>query len=164
VRLAETLLNRKARICDRANKGHSTWPRMGSQPLENRAVSVLEERWCSSSVWMTSMIHHMTIVTTERKGNKETLWCFTIQLIHKGQTSTPVITRFWENLSNGQMCEYLLNSSMHLLYKTINTLTKKVQELPEQCSKVLDIRSPESKWFQLQLTKMAREANNTKGA
>jgi len=49
------------------------------------------------------------------------------------------------------------------MYKTINTRTK-VQELPEQGSKVLDIRSPESKLFQFWWTTMAREANNTKGA
>ena len=30
------------------SKGHSTWPRTWSQPQENRAVSVPEERWCKS--------------------------------------------------------------------------------------------------------------------
>jgi len=32
----------------RTSKGHSTWPRTWSQPHENRAVSVPEERWCNS--------------------------------------------------------------------------------------------------------------------
>jgi len=46
---AGTLLDRKARVCGtmRANKIHCTWPRTGSQPLEKRAVSIPENRWCS---------------------------------------------------------------------------------------------------------------------
>ena len=39
-----------------------------------------------------------------------------------------------------------------------------VQELPARSRKVVDIRSPESKWVKFWWPSIAREANNTKGA
>ena len=91
VRLAETAPDRKVRVlCTmRTNKGHSTWRRMWSQPLENKAV--LEERWHNSTngdgqktcvtdehnPWHNSSDHRKER-QENRPGNTETLYCFQV--------------------------------------------------------------------------------------
>jgi len=70
---------------------------MLSQPLENRAVSVLKGRWCNSpsvdgqkthanekrNPWHNSSEHRKK--RENRLGNKETLGCFSVQSIHEGR-------------------------------------------------------------------------------
>jgi hypothetical protein len=76
VRSAETFLDRKARVCGitRTNKGYSTWPRIWSQLLENRTVSIPEESWHNNlsvdrqkTCGMKSTIHDTSVVTAERR-------------------------------------------------------------------------------------------------
>ena len=72
VRLTEKVLDGKAWVygTTRSNKGHSTWRRTGSQPLEKGAVSILEARcyngplWMERIVQMISTIHDATTVNT----------------------------------------------------------------------------------------------------
>jgi hypothetical protein len=77
VRVAETLLGRKARVCGTmsANEGHSTCHRTRNQPLEIRAVSIpgdiIVQVWKDKRlVQIISMIHLATIINTVRKDKK----------------------------------------------------------------------------------------------
>ena len=142
-RLAETLLDGKIRVYDTtgSNKGHSTWPRTGSQPLGKRAVSILEARCHNGPVWtdrivqMLSTIHDATTVNTGRKdknkpGNKETLCCCPIPYICMKDTdgadqylSYYSILRKpvkWPNVS-----AKLYTLQDIFVYKTLNTNKKK---------------------------------------
>jgi len=146
--LAETLPDRKARVCGtvRTSKGLSTWPRTWSQALENTAVSVLKERWHNSPseadtrlVQMISTINNATApVNTGRQDRRTDLeikkpYCFPVQQYHEGHRySRQVPQLLVSSEENGQMAKcirWTVHPDVHFCIQNTNTNKNFLQEV-----------------------------------
>jgi hypothetical protein len=148
VRVAETLLGRKARVCRimRANKGHSTLCRTRNQPLEKRAVSfpgdIIVQVWNDKRVvQIISMIHVATIINTVKKDRKTDLEIkkpyavFQYSKYMKGVDTADQYFSYYsvlrKTLKQSNVSAELLLSSMHVcVQNTKNKPKSKIQELP----------------------------------
>jgi len=186
VRLGHTLLDKNVRDCSttRANRGHSTWPRTGRQMLENRAVTFLEEWWHNGpsvegqktcvndkyDPWFNNSEHRKER-QKNKHGHKEALHCRPVRRTDRYLSCYSVLMKTVKKKKKKKKKKnvvlYLLNCTLFnafFVYRTLNTNKTKVQELPAQGRKVLDIRRPEHNQVKFWWPSSAREAINTKGA
>ena len=170
VRLSQTLLDRKVRVCGtmRVNRsipcdleGEGKHFKKG-QSVFRRKSDIMAQVWKDKRlVRMVSTIHEATIVNTgwkDRKTNMEIQKPYAVVQFNKflkGADRADQYLSYYSVLRKTvkwlkKVVLYLLNCALFNTFFCVQDTTykqkSKVQELPAWGRKLLDIRSPESKW------------------